>query len=358
VSRALGSALLGLVLLLGGLGLGTPSLYLPAVAIALAGLGSAAWVALAAAGAGIERTLGPHTVVEDAPWPLVLDATRGLAPPPGGELTEPLLGRPLAIGMGAPRRVRVNVRFERRGRRLLEPARLAIRDPLGLAERVIESDGGEVVVLPRIEPVVAPGPGATGRMGARAARPLAESAEVEIDGLRPYRPGVPASRIHWPAVARRGEILERRLVADSDSRPLIVLDARRPPDGDALDRAVRAAASLTVHLARGGGCALLLPGDRRATHVDPQLRSWAALHVRLALLEADSRPPATGRVERAGAIFWVSAAGGVPPGLARSVAAQRWLVAPSDAAPPAGGFTVAGCTGRVLGSRTAAMRVA
>lgn len=357
MTRALGAALLGLVLLAGGLALGTPSLYLPAVALILLGAGAAAWVALAAAGAGLERTAGPHTVEEEQPWPVVLDVRRGIVPAPGGELVEPLLGRPLPAGLGAPPRVRVEVRFERRGRRAIVPARLAIRDPLGLAERTVESGAGEVLVLPRIHPVLTPGAAATGRIGSRAARPLAESAEVEIDGLRPYRPGVPASRIHWPAVARRGELVERRLVADSDSRPLVVLDARRPPDEDALDRAVRAAASLAVHLARGGGCALLLPGDRRPADVDAELRAWPALHVRLALVEADTRPPAAGRVERTGGVFWVSACPGVPSGIARLAAGERWIVAPSDEPPPPGGFLVAGCAGRQLG-RTASSRAA
>jgi uncharacterized protein (DUF58 family) len=254
--------------------------------------------------------------------------------------------------------VRVEVRFERRGRRAVEPARLSIRDPLGLAERTLRTDAGEVLVLPRVEPVVAVGAAAAGRLGTRSLRPRAESAEVEIDGLRPYRPGVPASRIHWPAVARRGEILERRLVADSDSRPLVVLDARRAPGEDALDRAVRAAASLTVELARHGGCALLLPGDRRPTDVDHELRAFAPLHVRLALLEPDDRAPAAARAQGSGAVYWVAAAGGVPPGLARSGAGERWLVAPSAEAPPPGGFGVAGCVGRLLGSRTAAGRAA
>ena len=356
MTRALGAAVLGLVMLLGGLTFGTPSLYLPAIALLLAGIGSALWVALAAAGAGVDRTPGPHTIDEDQPWPLVIDVRRGLVPPPGGELSEPLLGRPLRVGFGAPRRARVNVRFERRGRRLLEPARLSIRDPLGLAERVMESEPAEVLVLPRIEPVVAPGAGAAGRIGARSARPLAESAEVEIDGLRPYRPGAPAGRIHWPVVARGGEVMERRLVADSDSRPLVVLDPRRPPSEDALDRAVRAAASLVVHLARTGGCTLLLPGDRRATEVDTELRAWPALHVRLALAAPDDRAPAPGRIERTGAVLWVAAAPGVPAGLARAAASERWLVTPSDAPPPAGGFSVAGCTARLL--RTSSMRAA
>lgn len=353
MSRALGAAALGCVLLVGGLTFGTPSLYLPAVALILLGIGAAAWVALAAAGAAIERTPGPHTVEEDQPWPLMLDSRPGIVAPPGGELSEPLLGRPLRVGFGAPRRVRIDVRFERRGRRVLEPARLSIRDPLGLAERVTESAAGEVLVLPRIEPVVAPGSGASGRLGSRSARPLAESAEVEIDGLRPYREGAPAGRIHWPVVARGGPMMERRLVADSDSRPLVVLDARRPPSEDALDRAVRAAASLVVHLARAGSCALLLPGDRRPTELDPELRSWAPLHVRLALIAPDERPPAAGRIERLGAVLWVAAAPGVPAGLARAAAGQRWIVTPSDGPPPPGGFSVAGCTGRLLGAAAA-----
>ena len=350
MSRALGAAALGLVLLLGGLSLGTPSLYLPAVALLVLGLGAAIWVALAAAGAGVERTPGPHTVEEDRPWPLVLDVRRGLVPAPGGELAEPLLGRPLPAGVGAPARVRVEVTFERRGRRVLEPARLSIRDPLGLAERTTHSETGEVLVLPRVEPVLAPGAAATGRAGTRSPRPQADSAEVEIDGLRPYRPGVPASRIHWPALARRGEVLERRLTADSDSRPLVILDARRPPDEESLDRAVRAAASLVVHLARGSGCALLLPGDRRPSEVDAELRAWPSLHVRLALVEADPRPPGTGRVERAGAVYWVTPCPGVPTGLARAAARARWLVTPVDGAAPGSSFVVAGCAGRRLGT--------
>lgn len=357
MSRALGAALLGLVLLAGGLALGTPSLYLPAVALILLGAGAAVWVALAASGAGLERVPGPHTVEQEQAWPVVLDVRRGLVPSPGGELVEPLLGRSLPAGLGAPPRVRMEVRFERRGRRVLEPARLTIRDPLGLAERVLRSEPGEVLVLPRVEPVLAPGADATGRAGSRSARPVAESAELEIDGLRPYRPGVPASRIHWPAVARTGELVERRLVADSDSRPLVVLDARRPPSEDALDRAVRAAASLTTHLARGGGCALLLPGDRRPSDVDGELRAFPPLHARLALVEADARPPAAGRVERTGAVFWVSACPGVPTGIARLAAGERWIVSPSDEAAPGGGFSVAGCVGRQLG-RTGARRAA
>src|SRR5204863_261368 len=82
---------------------------------------------------------------------------------------------------------------------------------------------------------------------------------------RPYQTSSPASRIHWPALARGHGMMERRLRMDMDARPLVVLDTRGPAGEDAVDEAVRAAASLALHLARAGGCALLLPGERRAT---------------------------------------------------------------------------------------------
>ena len=146
-----------------------------------------------------------------------------------------------------------------------------IRDPLRLVSRELLGTGGdEVLVLPRVEPVTAPGGGGAGGShggmgidpGVMGRRLDASMAELEIDGLRPYREGTSASRIHWASVARRGEMLERRLVAELDSAPLIVLDPSGGDDEESLDRAVRAAASLCVHLGREGGCAILLP--RRA----------------------------------------------------------------------------------------------
>ena len=154
-------------------------------------------------------------------------------------------------------------------------------------------------------------------------------------------------------------MIERRLAADASSRPLVVLDTRGPTSDGALDKAVRAAASLCVHLARGGGCALLLPGDRRATEVDPDMRAWHALHVRLALV-GPGAAPAAGRLERGGEIYWVApSAGSVPIGLGRAAAAARWLVTPLDglggdgSAVTGAGFLVAGCAGRAVGRRPA-----
>ena len=360
MTRSGGVAALGAAMLLGALAFGASSLYLPAVALLLLAGGLGLWVGLATAGAGIERTGGPATVMEESPWPLRLALRGGVVRPPGGELVEPLIDRPLALRRTG-RRVRVDVRFERRGPHVVAPARVVIRDPLGLARRELVSPAMEVLVLPRVEPVIAPRRGGAAAAGRLARAPL-DTAELEPDALRPYRPGAPATRIHWPAVARTGEMYERSLASDASSRPLVVLDARRPPGEAALDRAVRAAASLSVHLARLGGCSVLLPGDRRATDVDPDMRAWHAIHVRLALVEAGAAPPA-GRLERAGAIYWVTAYATVPTGLVRAAARERWHIAPAGdgrvGTPGArADFVVAGCEGRVIGRPAAARRAA
>ena len=352
--RALGAALLGALIGVAAAAFDAPSLYVLGIGLFLLGAGSWIWVGLAAQGAGVKRDPGPPVVEEDQSYPLKLSLPRGLVTPPGGELFEPLLGRSVPLHAITNRRMRVDVRFSRRGRRHLEPARLAIADPLGLARRELESAPAEVLILPRIEPVTGASEGATDGIAAEAARMVAHAAEMELDTLRPYRQGTPASRIHWPTVARTGEMVERRLIADVDLRPLVVLDPRRPPDEKSLDMAVRAAASLTVHLARHGGCSLLLPGDRRPQEVDPELRHWPPLHARLALVEADDAPPISARLERSGAVFWVSPGASVaPPGLARAAAAARYIVRPASLVEGRVEFMVAGCAVQRLDRRSA-----
>ncbi|MFL5847722.1 MAG: hypothetical protein ACJ76R_02150, partial [Solirubrobacteraceae bacterium] len=140
--RPLGVALFGLALCLAAAMFDAASLYVPGVALMAIAGGAAGWVALAASGAAIERHTGPHTVLEEQSYPLEIEVRSGVLPPPGGELIEPLLGWPVAVAWRWSRRVRINVHFSRRGRRVLEPARLVIRDPLRLTARELASSGG------------------------------------------------------------------------------------------------------------------------------------------------------------------------------------------------------------------------
>ncbi|HEX6460945.1 MAG TPA: DUF58 domain-containing protein [Thermoleophilaceae bacterium] len=350
MSRALRAACFGVLLCIGGGAFDLPSLYVPGAGLILIGLGAAAWVWLAAYGAAVLRETGPPTVQEHEPYPVKLRVKQGVLPPPTAELIEPLLGRPLSTREQRARQVRVNVRFSRRGRRAIEPARLVIRDSLSLAVRETQSDATEVLVLPRVEPVVVGAASGLAGMEPVSGALTEAAAELELHSLRPYRAGAPASRIHWPTVARTRVMMERRLVAESDARPLVVLDPSNPPTEEALDRAVRATASLVVHLARRAhGCSLLLPGQRRPTDVDAELRGWPAIHVRLALLEASEGAPSSRRLERSAALYWVSAGGSsLPPAVKRN--AGSYFITPEPVSGRAAAFTVAGCAGYRLGS--------
>jgi uncharacterized protein (DUF58 family) len=352
VTRALAAGALGALLALSAAAFDSPSLYVPGVALLLLAAAAALWVWLAAEGAVIRRRVGVAALEEGDPCRIEVAAVAGSLPPPGGALVEPLFTAPVPVAWRRRREVHLTARFPRRGRRRLLPARLVVRDPLGLAVREVATGVDEVLVLPRVEPVVLHSEGAAGAGAALAALLEAQAAELELDSLRPYREGAPASRIHWPTVARTAEIMERRLTSDPEHRPLIVLDPRRPAGEEALDCAVRAAASLAVDLARAGGCALLLPGDRHPSEIDPGLRAWPRLHARLALVEPEDGAPAT-VPDRAAAVFWVTAAAtpAIGPALLRRGGAARYLVTPVPRGGVTASFTVAGCAGQRLDRR-------
>ena len=305
---ALGCAALGILLLLVAGTFDAEPLYVTGAALVLLGAGAMAWIAAGAWGARIQREIGKRSVLEDERVEVAIDVHAGRLPLPPGWIEEPLLPQPVRFRPGRRHaRVRVEVTFARRGRRNLPPPTLVLRDPFGLAERVVSGDrADELLVLPRVFPVRAAAGGGDS-MPAHARAALVAGAETEIDGLRPHREGAPASRIHWPALARGAGLMERKLVSEADSRPLVVLDPRAPSTPEALDAAVRAAASLTVHFARRQGCALLLPGDRRATTVESDLLAWPQAHVRLALVDERTGPSLVAAQNRRGLVMLVAA---------------------------------------------------
>jgi uncharacterized protein (DUF58 family) len=362
VSPAAATAGLGVVLALVGAAFASPSLVVPGVALAGLALAAVAWTELAARGAAVIAHPGPARIVEGDMYPLRVELRRGALPPPGGEFDDPLLDAPVAVGPVRPRRLNVDLRMARRGRHAVGGGTWTIRDPLGLHSRQVAGPpAGELLVLPRIEPVEAAALGVAGMgsgaisSGEEGASSIREATAVEfdVDGLRPYRDGSPASRIHWPAVARSGEMYERRLVAGAEAVPLIVLDAEHPDDEASLDRAVRAAASLCVHLAPATGCALLLPGHRTPAALDQRLRAWPTLHAHLAVVAAGAPTMSPGRVARRGSVFWVT--GGAPDravGLARSFGpGPHYVVTARDPRHGRVAFRVAGCSAMPLGRR-------
>jgi uncharacterized protein (DUF58 family) len=369
MKRATAVALGGLALTLVALMFDTSPLFVPGIGFTALGLVAPAWVSLAARGASVKRHPHADRVVEGQPLVTTIQVSRGHLGLPGAQIYDPLSDTAVSMsGALSPvsgRRaaeVSVAVQFDRRGRKHLEPPSLIASDVLALARivRLGEAPTDELLVLPHTEPVRWLGRDLGAYSDPATGRAVSEPlAAAELDGLRPYRPGTPASRIHWLALARGAGLLERRMRADADTRPLVVLDARCPePDGEQLDAAIRAAASLVLELARRGGCGLLMPGERRCVEIDPELRRWPSAHARLALVEGgpDLRAPMLAPGARLGRIFYVAveAPQRVPLALAGHGSPSGMLVLPATVSPRLRGapaFEVAGCRGFLVAAR-------
>lgn len=359
----------GIVLTLAAFTFDAAPLFVPGAAFTLLGVVTPLWVWASARGADVQRQLVAERVIEGEPVEAMIEVRRGWLGLPGGEVLDPLAGAPVSLSQplslvagGSRAEVRVVARMHRRGMHRMEPPSLVVHDTLELA-RVVRAGSGavqELLILPRTEPVRWPGNGSGERLESGDASSVGEPmAAVDVDGLRPYRPGTPASRIHWAALARGAGLLERRLQPDGDTRPLIVLDARGSGPIEHLDAAVRAAASLTLEFARRGGCRLLLPGERRAVTIEPDLASWPGVHARLAMVQGGpgARPPILGPAARMGSLFYVSpqaserlSAALNAAGSGASVLVVPIALASRPSAAPS--FEVSGCHGFVLGARS------
>jgi uncharacterized protein (DUF58 family) len=366
VRRAAAVGIAWLALILVALLFDAAPLFVPGVALVGLAVVGPAWVQLAARAATIERRLESERVVEDEPIEATIEVSSGHWGLPGAAVLDPLAGKPVPIHApmslisgGRTASVRIVACFPRRGVRRIDPPTLIVSDALELARVVRVSPGRaqEILVLPRTERVRwIPGAGEKWRRAAGAAA-IEPMGATEVDGLRPYRHGTPASRIHWPALARGAGLLERRLRADTDSRPLVVVDARGSGPPEHLDAAVRAAASLVLELGTRVGCGLLLPGEHRPLEVEPDLGAWPIAHARLALVEGgpETRAPSLAQGARSAQVVYVAAMAQtrLPIGLAGAGVRAAVVVVPKPlASQPThdATFEVAGCIGFVVGA--------
>jgi uncharacterized protein (DUF58 family) len=359
--RAVVVALAGGLVILVALAFAVTPLLVPGVAFAGIGIITPALVWIPARAVRIERRLTAREVVEDEGFRSTITVRAGRLGLPGGQLADPLGAELTAVRLWpAARRRTVDVEvlasFHRRGRKQLPPPLVQLSDPLGLATAVRRGTrSAEVLVLPRTSPVDWRARGGSGRRHAPERGTLAEAlAASEIDGLRPYRPGTPASRIHWAALARGAGLLERRMRAEQDARPLVVLDARCDSDEiERLDAAVRAAASLVLELARAGACGLLTAETPRPLEVDHRLATWPAAHALLAVAALTARPPALAGRRQPSALFYVAASPlARPPRLLHETGGV--LVLPADVPGPGRRpvvLEVSGCRGYALAPR-------
>lgn len=187
------------------------------------------------------------------------------AAPPRAELA--------TLGVAGGRGDRVTLQYQltphRRGIVPIGPVRLGRVDPFGLANAQYASGRiNELIVTPRVTRLPRSTEGLQSADG--RARPQLRHRNPNSDELiaREYRPGDSMRRVHWPATARRGEIMvrqeeqrskpEARLVIDTstdwraDAALLELAGDRTSRHAAAFETAIECAASIGVHLIDSG----------------------------------------------------------------------------------------------------------
>ncbi|HSL12076.1 MAG TPA: DUF58 domain-containing protein [Actinomycetota bacterium] len=174
----------------------------------------------------------------------------------------PTLGRPARMVVTdlpgrSTRRIAYAIVPQVRGRYTLGPITVDATDAYGLTRRRITLDErDELTVTPAIEDLRTTPSASTGAsFGSARARQLLRVGE-EYYTMREYHLGDDLRRIHWPSVARTGDLMIRQDEATRRASGLVFVDQRQAAIGQsrgaAFERAVSAAASVGVLLARAG----------------------------------------------------------------------------------------------------------
>jgi len=144
-----------------------------------------------------------------------------------------------------------------RGRYTIGPLVVDVSDPFALTRLRLEFDEREeLLVTPEIEDLgAAPDPSSGPTFGASRARQLFRTGE-EYYTMRQYQEGDDLRRIHWPSVARTGELMIRQDESTRRASGLVFFDTRAAALGKshtpAFERGVSVAASIGVLLSRRG----------------------------------------------------------------------------------------------------------
>jgi hypothetical protein len=169
----------------------------------------------------------------------------------------------------------------------------------------------------------------TSWVGEGEGRPRASSAAGEDDVVpRAYRDGDELRRVHWRSTARYGELMVRREEQRWRNRAMVLLDTRRDAHSgsgvsSSFEFAVSAAASIGVHLARGGMDGQLVTDQGQVTGTgafeDVLLDALSVM----GLSRGDSMAGGLAAIRASGGGLLVVVAGRLSAGVARQLAAAR-----------------------------------
>ncbi len=189
----------------------------------------------------------------------------------------PSLGKPARLVLtGIPpqneQTVSYSVVCRQRGQYRVGPLAVFITDPFGLARVRIQNPlESELIVYPEVEDIQARNLAMQGAgSGESAIRHLQHSA-AEFFTMREYVTGDDLRRIHWPSVARTGQLMIRQDESTRRSTATLFLDNRNSAlghDGSpAFERAVSATATVGKLLSSKGFALRLATVDAPATPV-------------------------------------------------------------------------------------------
>ncbi|MGH2711461.1 MAG: DUF58 domain-containing protein [Actinomycetota bacterium] len=187
-----------------------------------------------------------------------------LGPPGRGVLGE--------IRPGARRHISYDITPRSRGRYSVGPMTVMASDPFDLVRRRIEFDvQHDLIVYPEIEDIGRSRPSTPlGGAGESSTRQLLQAAE-DFYTMRSYEEGDDLRRIHWPSVARTGELMIRQDESAKRAAASIFVDNRSSSfggDRQAFEKAVSAAASVGALYLRTGFRLRLATAERAPAVVE------------------------------------------------------------------------------------------
>jgi len=204
------------------------------------------------------------------------------------DVLSPTLGKPARLVVtgvppGSRQTVSYSVATRHRGRYTIGPLSISITDPFGLARVKIQTQSvNDLIVYPAVEELEAWTIGMQGAgAGESTVRHLYRSA-AEFYTMREYVTGDDLRRIHWPSVARTGQLMIRQDESTRRSTATIFLDNRSGALGvDAspgFEKGVSVAASVGRLLIKAGFAVRLATLD-----MEPIQVSETALFEKLAM---------------------------------------------------------------------------
>ncbi len=205
------------------------------------------------------------------------------------------------LGPGAEVTFSIPVPTGARGLLTLSDLGLWCEDPFGLvARRITVAPPAHVVVYPVPADISAERrprrahPGGRDRSSASSATNALSG--DELSGLRPYAPGDRLTRLHWPSLARTGELVVREFLEPQAGSLALLVDLRPSAHtGDSIERTISRAAGFGVAaLQRGLSVELCTSAGDRVV-IPPNASGHQTMLRALALLGAASPPPAVVR---------------------------------------------------------------